>query len=76
MFQNYLDASVLLLSCMTYFMTVPIAHAYVSINSRSLEIISQISQLANSIFLSQKTSQQYFQPARSAQANRLVEKRL
>jgi hypothetical protein len=36
----------------------------------SLEIISQISQPASSIFLSQKTSQQYFQPARSTQANR------
>jgi hypothetical protein len=30
------------------------------------------SQLASSIFLSQKTSQQYFQQARSAQANRLL----
>jgi hypothetical protein len=37
----------------------------------SFEIISQISQPASSIFLSQKTSQQYFQPAKSAQANRL-----
>jgi hypothetical protein len=37
----------------------------------SLEIISQISQPASSVFLSQKTSQQYFQPAKSAQANRL-----
>jgi hypothetical protein len=27
-----------------------------------------ISQPVNSVFLSQKTSQQYFQPARSAQA--------
>jgi hypothetical protein len=37
----------------------------------SLEIISQISQPASSVFLSQKTSQQYIQPARSAQANKL-----
>jgi hypothetical protein len=37
----------------------------------SLEIISQISQPASSVFLSQKISQQYFQPAKSAQANRL-----
>jgi hypothetical protein len=34
----------------------------------SLEVISQ---LVSSVFLSQKISQQYFQPARSAQANRL-----
>jgi hypothetical protein len=40
----------------------------------SLEITSQISQPASSVFLSQKTSQQYFQPARSAQANRLRRK--
>jgi hypothetical protein len=36
----------------------------------SFEIISQISQPASSVFLSQKISQQYFQPAKSAQANR------
>jgi hypothetical protein len=34
----------------------------------SLEVISQ---LGSSVFLSQKISQQYFQPARSAKANRL-----
>jgi hypothetical protein len=37
----------------------------------SLEIISQISQPANNVFISQKISQQYFQPVRSAQANML-----
>jgi hypothetical protein len=37
----------------------------------SLEIISQISQPASSDFLSQKISQQYFHPARSAKTNRL-----
>jgi hypothetical protein len=31
----------------------------------SLDIISQISQPASNAFLSQKTSQQYFQPGRS-----------
>jgi hypothetical protein len=36
-----------------------------------LEIISQISQPASNVSLSQKTSQQYFQPARSVQVNRL-----
>jgi hypothetical protein len=46
--------------------------AKVVILACSLEIISQISQPASSIFLSQKTSQQYFQPARSAPANKLA----
>jgi hypothetical protein len=40
--------------------------------AHSLEIISQISQLASSVFLSQKTRQQYFQPVRSAKTNRLA----
>jgi hypothetical protein len=38
----------------------------------SLKIISQISKPASSVFLSQKTNQQYFQPARLAQTNRLL----
>jgi hypothetical protein len=42
-----------------------------STSASPLEIISQISQPASNVFLSQKTSQQYFQPARSVQANRL-----
>jgi hypothetical protein len=55
------------------FSSLPTYH----VTTCSLEIINQIIQPASSVFLSKKnqskkTSQQYFQPARSVQTNMLV----
>jgi hypothetical protein len=51
---------------------VVLTRIFWGISACSLEIIGQISQPVSNIFLSQKISQQYFQPARSAQTRLFV----